>query len=207
MNGTCRRCQRPKALLSRWLCNACYKAATKAGERDLYPKYDPLGEWLETVTGTSGCWIWPGYCNEDGYGQVSIGGRVQGVHIAVWERLVGPVPPGLELDHRCRVRSCANPADLEPVTHQVNVLRGEASAAANARATYCVHNHALVGANLEVRSDGKRGCRACHQASSAVSRAARRGEIIDLRGEADRRFALLCVPRPDVLTVPRSAVS
>jgi hypothetical protein len=44
-------------------------------------------------------------------------------HRIAWELEHGPVPEGLTLDHRCRVRHCVNPSHLEPVSHQVNCQR------------------------------------------------------------------------------------
>ena len=51
----------------------------------------------------SGCWLWNGYTNHDGYGRVSIRGRLQMAHRATF----GEVPADMELDHKCRVRSCS----------------------------------------------------------------------------------------------------
>lgn len=47
-------------------------------------------------------------------------------HGYVYDRLVGPVPPGLVLDHLCRVRTCVAPWHLEPVTVRENTRRGQA---------------------------------------------------------------------------------
>ena len=82
----------------------------------------------EVVTvSTSGCWEWNLCKTRRGYGHlrlpVSEGGGYGGAHRAVYERLVGPVPDGLELDHLCRNPSCVNPSHLEPVTHRVNLQR------------------------------------------------------------------------------------
>lgn len=70
------------------------------------------------------CWIWQRAISGTGYGNAWVGGRVVRAHIVVYQRHKGSIPPGLELDHLCRVRSCVNPDHLEPVTHIVNVLRG-----------------------------------------------------------------------------------
>lgn len=43
------------------------------------------------------------------------------------ERLFGPVPAPLEIDHLCRNPACCNPAHLEAVTRSVNALRGHAA--------------------------------------------------------------------------------
>src|SRR5215472_3902989 len=75
----------------------------------------------------SGCWLWAGaktgskgsYGLTRGFNQEKIG-----AHKFVYEFYNGPVPVGLELDHKCRVRFCVNPEHLEPVTHQENCLRG-----------------------------------------------------------------------------------
>ena len=74
------------------------------------------------------CWIWQLYKHQLGYGQVQW--RIDGppsktylAHRASYLLFVGPIPPGLEIDHLCRVRSCVNPDHLETVTHAENIRR------------------------------------------------------------------------------------
>lgn len=75
----------------------------------------------------SGCWVWMGSMfSRNGYGRVWWDGRRRQAHRVLWEMANGPVPRGMVLDHRCRVRCCVNPAHLEPVTVRVNTLRGAA---------------------------------------------------------------------------------
>lgn len=75
-----------------------------------------------TVT-PSGCLLWQGSLDRDGYGRVWLAGRPRCVHQLTHLMFTGPVPPGLEIDHLCGVRNCAAPAHLEAVTHQVNCRR------------------------------------------------------------------------------------
>lgn len=74
----------------------------------------------------TGCWVWTGRMNRNGYGRAWFRGKEPVIHRVVWTVLVGPIPPGYLLDHLCRNRKCCNPAHLEPVTPQENTLRGEA---------------------------------------------------------------------------------
>jgi hypothetical protein len=75
----------------------------------------------------TGCWLWLGQLNRNGYGYVSVGGRKRVAHRVVWEVFVGPVPEGMVLDHTCRVRCCCNPNHIEPVTVRTNTRRGGAT--------------------------------------------------------------------------------
>jgi len=74
----------------------------------------------------SGCWIYLGELNRNGYGTIKIKGKRKMVHRLVYEAIIGTIPEGLILDHGCRVRCCCNPSHLEPVTVKVNTYRGEA---------------------------------------------------------------------------------
>lgn len=83
-----------------------------------------------TEAGTESCWRWNGARNESGYGLFisrTYQLRVR-AHRFSYEFLRAQIPPGLVLDHLCRVRLCVNPWHVEPVTDGVNVKRGAGTA-------------------------------------------------------------------------------
>jgi hypothetical protein len=113
-----------------------------------------------------GCWVWTGAMLECGYGFIAVAGKRKLAHRLAYELAIGPIPDGLEIDHLCRVRSCINPSHLEPVSHQVNVKRGNAgkiTGARNRAITHCPRGHAYSGDNLHITTRGSRWCRACHR--------------------------------------------
>lgn len=65
---------------------------------------------------------------------MKVAGRRVMVHRVSYETFIGPIPKGLEIDHLCRVKVCANPEHLEAVTHQENVRRGDLALANHLRA-------------------------------------------------------------------------
>src|SRR2546426_3892863 len=71
------------------------------------------------------CWPWDGV-HSRGYGRVTlpVSWRTVPTHVVAYELRYGPIPTGLELDHKCRNRGCWNPDHVEPVTHQTNSQRG-----------------------------------------------------------------------------------
>jgi hypothetical protein len=83
-------------------------------------------------------------------------------HRFVYEQLGGLIPPGLQLDHRCRLRACVNPAHLEPVTARENLLRGATVTAANAAKTHCHAGHVFDDENTYRRGEW-RYCRPCRR--------------------------------------------
>jgi HNH endonuclease len=89
------------------------------------PTTDPKDRFREkyTVDPIKGCWLWMAYIDGDGYGKFRLGKTIT-AHRAAWLLFRGPIPEGLEPDHLCLIKRCANPDHLELVTHQVNIQRG-----------------------------------------------------------------------------------
>lgn len=71
----------------------------------------------------TGCWLWTGAVNNDGYGHIKMQKKTRTVSRVSFELYRGPIPPGLTVDHLCRQRSCVNPAHLEAVTTKINTRR------------------------------------------------------------------------------------
>ena len=95
--------------------------------------------------GESGCLLWTGGLDRYGYGKISVGGNYKKAHRVAWERVNGPIPPDLTIDHLCRVRRCVNPAHMELVTMTENTMRGQSFSAVRARQTHCKNGHPLEG--------------------------------------------------------------
>lgn len=123
----------------------------------------------------SGCWLWTGWLNDDGYARFHLT-KTKTVFAYKWyyELKHGPIPDGLELDHKCRVRACVNDIHLEPVTHSENVKRGIAGDLMRARRaliTHCPQGHPYSGDNLYIYTNANGGkqrfCRTCSNVQHA----------------------------------------
>jgi hypothetical protein len=121
-------------------------------------KPDPLDRLMANVD-KADCWTFRGALR-NGYGALGIDGRTVYAHRYAYERLVGPIPDGLVIDHLCRNRACCNPAHLEPVRQQINCQRGER---AGERVTECKRGHAYTPENTYRNPQGYRACRTCKQ--------------------------------------------
>jgi hypothetical protein len=120
------------------------------------------------------CWVWKRRPNDKGYGRTWIKGVQTYVHRYMYEQLVGKIPTGLELDHLCRNRACANPSHLEPVTHSINVSRGLIVTKKLSR-TSCGNRHELTDDNTYIWKDYKM-CRKCRHINKINFRQKRRLE-------------------------------
>lgn len=130
----------------------------------------PLKERLlqKAVIQDSGCWVWRGQTNRDGYGMMNYDGKNRSVHRLSYSAFRGQPPVGLELDHLCRNRACINPEHLELVTHQENSRRGLL------KKDTCVRGHPLAYPNLYARKmkNGRvsTSCKACQMVRTSKYR-------------------------------------
>lgn len=119
--------------------------------------------WKKSEPTMCGCWVWTGAVTAAGYGVTQIDYAIDYVHRIAYRTLKGPIPENLQIDHKCRVRACWNPAHLEAVSQRVNLLRGNSRSAINARKTHCQNGHSLSGNNLIREPNGGRRCLECRR--------------------------------------------
>lgn len=134
----------------------------------------PQRFWDKVAVRENGCWEWTARTGKHGYGQFYWNDGAWMAHRAAYAALVGPLIPGLTIDHLCHNadagcragrscphRRCVNPAHLEQVTIHENSLRGN-----GATATHCVNGHLFDEANTYIhvyKGSARRHCRACQR--------------------------------------------
>ena len=76
------------------------------------------------------CWEYPLALNAYGYAVLRrkefkklFGKSMLFLHNLIYELLVGKIPEGKELDHKCRNPKCCCPFHLQPVSHKKNIRR------------------------------------------------------------------------------------
>ncbi len=134
--------------------------------------------WSRIKVDENDCWLWQGKLNDAGYGRIKVGKKDVRVHRLSYECYKSEIPEGLVLDHLCRVRNCANPDHLEPVTKGENTKRGNAAAKVkkfHENKTHCPQGHPYSGDNLILLTQvngkwRKRKCRACNVVYKARAR-------------------------------------
>lgn len=119
------------------------------------------------------CTVWIGSTNNKGYGLIALAGRVELAHRVAYEAAYGPIPDGMVIDHKCRVRACVTPEHLEAVSAAENQRRGRIAGGLNAGDT-CINGHALrEESDIYRRPSGHTECRECCRSGR---RSNRRGE-------------------------------
>lgn len=71
---------------------------------------------------SNACWLWTGYRDAKGYGQIRIGGRSYWVHRVAYTAFIGPIPDGEHVDHTCGHPACCNPRHLRHLPLTLNSI-------------------------------------------------------------------------------------
>lgn len=114
-------------------------------------------KFLEKIAlGPTGCWLWLGTINREGYGLVWTDENPQCfAHRHAWSLSGRSLPEGMHVHHRCRVRRCVNPDHLDLLTH------AEHMGAHKEFTTHCANGHAFTVETTYVYPNGTRDCRIC----------------------------------------------
>ena len=120
-----------------------------------------------------------------GYGQFQWGGWKgpnRSAHAFAWESVNGPIPPGLTVDHLCRVTACVQVAHLELVTRAENYRR------AREAATHCRNGHPYT---IGPVGDGHLRCMTCRRGKMDRDNARKKARGFRLaNGLPDRRYRI-----------------
>ena len=118
---------------------------------------------------STGCWLWTAGLNM-GYGRYHVRECGKSVkkyaHRITFEETFGPIPPGLQIDHVCRVRRCVNPFHLRAVTQKENILAPGSLCQSKiyVERTHCQRGHRFTDADYRTTHGYRfRRCRQCHR--------------------------------------------
>jgi len=143
----------------------------------------PIAERLRAriVVAVSGCHEWTGYRDSDGYGSISVDGKMIATHRLAWFLANGPIPPGMQVLHHCDNPPCGQtePSEAFPDGHLFlgtnadnvadKIAKGRDQ---NQRKTHCWQGHPFNAANTYAYR-GRRQCRACNAGAVARYKASR----------------------------------
>lgn len=120
------------------------------------------------VDHATGCHNWTGLLDKKGYGVVNYNGKKRKVHRVIYELHHGDIPIGLETNHLCENKRCANRKHLEICTPSENQIYSK-------RTTHCIRGH--IYTPIDWTPDGRRNCLTC---KNAADRARRNKTTIEL---------------------------
>ena len=69
----------------------------------------------------TGCWLWGGSANKQGYGNFWMDKKCQKAHRVAYQLFVGPLRDDLDVMHTCDFPPCVNPSHLKAGTTKDNM--------------------------------------------------------------------------------------
>lgn len=110
-------------------CDGTREAKGLCNKHYLKSKYTPKGprskrplaqRFWSKVDKSGNCWEWTASKKPSGYGQINVDRRPEYAHRIAWELTIGPIPSGMEIDHKCWNPACVNPDHLQAVSRSEN---------------------------------------------------------------------------------------
>lgn len=98
------------------------------------------------------CLLWTGSKTRDGYGFITVSGRLEMTHRYAWIVAHGPVPDGLEVDHTCGNRDCCAVRHLR-LANRHQQMRNRSGA--QSRSSTGVRNVRIEGDRFRVIVNGE----------------------------------------------------
>ena len=133
--------------------------------REIITRKEAKKRLLRHVLIGSGCWLWIGNKNYQGYGVVDVSGKKIFAHRLSYYVFSGYIKKSKCVCHRCDKVNCINPAHLFLGSQQDNLNdmrkkgRERGLGYINRKKTHCLKGHPLFGKNL--RLEGKAMARRC----------------------------------------------